>query len=262
MHRDRVLTSTSSMSRAPPFPTRRARSPSLTNGNSQQSSTKPLQIGRLPSRPTTPSNGSSHYVKGPTGSPNSNSSGPSRPQRSEFRSRQSGVSDVPSDYSRDYYRDSMSTTRSDVSTPHRPRPGTSTSNTPGGPRLPPPRSARGLTEDETTSPTLASAISAFQFAGVRKRAMTNGSDDLNYERERQQEIEEDKARQKRIRDKMPGRQPTSARTGEIDGMSRSRVRDQGPVDLYPTYHSCVGSGRGWLGAHGRKVPASSMYRFS
>ncbi|KAF4573092.1 hypothetical protein EYR36_007602 [Pleurotus pulmonarius] len=204
------------MSRAPPFPTRRARSPSLTNGNSQQSSTKPLQIGRLPSRPTTPSNGSSHYVKGPTGSPNSNSSGPSRPQRSEFRSRQSGVSDVPSDYSRDYYRDSMSTTRSDVSTPHRPRP--STSNTPGGPRPPPPRSARGLTEDEATSPTLASAISAFQFAGVRKRAMTNGSDDLNYERERQQEIEEDKARQKRIRDKMPGRQPTSARTGEIDAV--------------------------------------------
>ncbi|KAJ8509424.1 hypothetical protein ONZ45_g8399 [Pleurotus djamor] len=92
-----------------------------------------------------------------------------------------------------------------------------------------PRSSRTTksptTDDETVvSPTLNNAISAFQSAGFRKRAMTNGSDEINYQRERQQEIEQETARQQRIREKMPGRQPTKARAGDIDAVL-DQVRD-------------------------------------
>jgi exocyst complex component 4 len=61
-------------------------------------------------------------------------------------------------------------------------------------------------------------VSALTAAGARRRAMTNGSDDFEYQRERQAEIESEKIRQQRIRDKIPGRKPTRPRAGDIDGM--------------------------------------------
>jgi exocyst complex component 4 len=49
--------------------------------------------------------------------------------------------------------------------------------------------------------------------------MTNGSDDFEYQREREMEVEADRARQQRIRDKVPGRRVNGkARAGDIDGV--------------------------------------------
>lgn len=50
--------------------------------------------------------------------------------------------------------------------------------------------------------------------------MTNDSDDYEYQQERQREIEAEKVRQQRIRDKVPGRRANGkARAGDIDGQS-------------------------------------------
>ena len=49
--------------------------------------------------------------------------------------------------------------------------------------------------------------------------MTNGSDDMEYEAERRNEQEAEKARQQRIRDRAPGRRMNGkARAGDIDGL--------------------------------------------
>lgn len=217
------------MSRAPPFPTRRARSPSLIssasgpaqNSGQASSATRPLQIARPPSRPTTPSN--SGYITGtpPRGSiPNNAVTGPSRPQRSELRTRVSeySASDRASTSSRDPYRDSVSTVRSDASHQHRPRPGPSNNQgMPSTVRAKPQRMDSVPPNDGDRTP-IDTVMSAFQSAG-RRRAMTNGSDDLEYQRERQKEIEAENVRQQRIRDKVPGRRVNGkARAGDIDGM--------------------------------------------
>lgn len=219
------------MSRAPPFPTRRARSPSLTNGNGIPASpfpapTRPLQINRPTSRPTTPNN-SSFMSSSPRG-PNTASGGPSRPQRSELRSRQvseysdSGRTSTSSRATADssYYRDSITTTRSDG---FRPRNGTSTNTgTPPSSRSKPNRLRSAPPEEpEITSPAaISSVMSAFQAAGARKRAMTNGSEDMAYERDQRRAAEEEKLRQQRIRERTPGRRQTNGKTraGDIDGM--------------------------------------------
>ncbi len=66
-------------------------------------------------------------------------------------------------------------------------------------------------------------MSAFQSAG-RRRAMTNGSDDLEYQKEKRAEMEAEKARQQRIRDKVPGRRVNGkARAGDIDGVSLHNI---------------------------------------
>lgn len=222
------------MSRAPPFPTRRAQSPSLTNGNvptsnvpfsapGGPSATRPLQIARPPSRPTTPSN-SSILSSSPRGIPNTAPGGPSRPQRSELRSRVSEYSESEraSSSSRDNYRDSIMTTRSDYSQPFRSRGGGSSNpNTPGKSRPQPQRMRSAPSEEtETTTPiAMSSVLSAFQSAGARKRTMTNGSEEMEYQRDRQKEIEAEKVRQQRIRDKVTGRRVNGkARAGDIDGM--------------------------------------------
>jgi exocyst complex component 4 len=50
--------------------------------------------------------------------------------------------------------------------------------------------------------------------------MTNGSDDAEYEKARQQELEDEKRRQQRIRERAPGRKATGrANAGDVDGMS-------------------------------------------
>lgn len=211
------------MSRAPPFPTRR-RSPPLTNGSNLPSpspfsppgsSVRPLQISR-PERSTTPN--SSYTPNSPrTAPPNTAPGGPSRPQRSELRSRMSDY-DGSEQAS---YRDSISTTRSDVSVSQRPRPSASSNpNTPAKSRPKPQRlQSVPIDDGELTTPTsLASAMSAFKSAGSRRRALTNGSDEMEYQTERQMEIEAEKARQQRIRDKVPGRRVNGkARAGDIDG---------------------------------------------
>lgn len=216
------------MSRAPPFPTRR-RSPSLTNGINisvpspfsapGSSATRPLQISRQ-ERPTTPTDVyyGSNSPRAPP--PNTAPGGPSRPQRSELRSRMSdyaGSEQVS-------YRDSVSTTRSDASS--RPRAGASSN--PGTPlkSRPKPQRLQSAASDDSEQPTptssLASAaMSAFKSAG-RRRAMTNGSDDMEYQMERQNEMEAEKARQQRIREKVPGRRVNGkARAGDIDGEASS-----------------------------------------
>lgn len=75
-------------------------------------------------------------------------------------------------------------------------------------------------ETETTTPiAMSSVLSAFQSAGARKRTMTNGSEEMEYQRDRQKEIEAEKVRQQRIRDKVTGRRVNGkARAGDIDGM--------------------------------------------
>jgi exocyst complex component 4 len=55
--------------------------------------------------------------------------------------------------------------------------------------------------------------------------MTNGSDDMDYQREREQAREEERARQRRIQNKAPGRRTNErVRPGDIDGQ----------LPLYPT----------------------------
>jgi exocyst complex component 4 len=65
-------------------------------------------------------------------------------------------------------------------------------------------------------------MSAFQSAGSRRRAMTNESEDMDYEIERRNELQAEKVRQQRIRDKVPGRRINGkTRAGDIDGEHHS-----------------------------------------
>ncbi|KAJ7169705.1 exocyst complex component sec8 [Mycena filopes] len=201
------------MSRAPPFPNRRVRSPSLSNGNgpapsSSNGNVRPLQVARPPSRPTTPSN-SGPISSSPRGPSNPPPSGPSRPQRSELRSRGG------SDYSASSNRDSSAT---DASAPYRSRPGPSSNpNTLANARPKPQRIRSAPTDDEQTTPTaLGSVMSAFQSAGTRRRG-TN--EDMEYQRERREEMEAERQRQQRIQEKAPGRRVNGkARAGDIDAV--------------------------------------------
>lgn len=73
-------------------------------------------------------------------------------------------------------------------------------------------------ENAETPTSLGSVLSAFKSAGSRKKTLD--SDDAEYWREREQEIEAEKARQQRIREKVPGlRVRSNTKGGEIDGMS-------------------------------------------
>ncbi|TFK56605.1 Sec8 exocyst complex component-specific domain-containing protein [Heliocybe sulcata] len=227
------------MSRTSPFPSnsaRRARSPPLPYGGETQydpfaaSQVRPLQINRPPSRPTTPSNGS--FSPRSNGLPN----GPSRPQRSELRSRQSSdyyaqsehasTSSFRSGYDARDRRDSSITTSSNASYSSR----TQTV------RRPPERSMTGnsmMSDDSAPAPSLATVLSAFQGAGARKRAMTNGSADMEYERERERAMEEEKLRQKKLRSKgmkMNGK----AKAGDIDAIL-DQIKDDWEFVIDPDF---------------------------
>ncbi|TFK36881.1 Sec8 exocyst complex component-specific domain-containing protein [Crucibulum laeve] len=232
------------MSRAPPFPTRR-RSPSQTSGNpyaTQSSSapgnasTRPLQFSRPPSRPTTPSNSSlapSSPGYGPP--PNTAPIGPSRPQRSERRNRASeySASERASTSSQDPYRDSVHTARSDNGLPGR-NGATIPSERPKLQRLQSVPSEDGA---DTTPTSLTSALSAFQSAGSRRRKMTLDEEDVEYQRERENEIEAEKARQQRIREKAPGRKANgSARKGDIDAVL-DQVKDGWEFVIDPDFNN-------------------------
>lgn len=72
-------------------------------------------------------------------------------------------------------------------------------------------------------------MAAFRDAGetnIRRRELANGNDEGNYELERRSEVEREKARQDRIKERMPYRKPTAkAKTGEIDGQSKALIFD-------------------------------------
>ena len=205
------------MSRALPFPTYRqspshaavATSPSPSPFSpSSPSGARPIQISR-PDLPIAAGNN-----PGYTTSQNAQPSGPSRPQRSELRNRASDYD--PSESTS--HRDSVSTTRS-VASLQRPRgPPSGNPNTPSRPR---PQRLNSPVSDEGEQPTpasLTSALSAFKSAGARRRAMTDASDSTDYHMDRQSEIEAEKVRQQRIRDRVPGRRiKGSAPAGNIDG---------------------------------------------
>lgn len=199
------------MSRTPPFPSRR---PSVTNGVSYipssapgTSTTRPLQISRAGSRPTSPVNTSPSYPP-----PNTAPLGPSRPRRSELRARVEYSEPERASISSDPYRDrdSTSTSRSDYpSTSYRVPPKSTNTNTTMGSRS----RQQGLDGVQTVSPSL-SSFTAFRSADFSKGQNPDEVGD-NYQRDRELEIEAEKARQQRIRDK--GLAKGNARRGEIDG---------------------------------------------
>lgn len=199
--------------------------------------TRPLQIARPPSLPSTPSNA-------PFSSPNR----PHRPQRSDLRPRQpsdhsasertSTSSRIVNDLNARERRDSSSTTLSDASIQHRPIGSTSL---PTKPRLDPSRSTTSESPGSplsSTSPALSVAMAAFRDAGetnFRRRELANGNDGGNYELERRLEIEREKVRQDRIKERMPYRKPTArTKTGEIDGQSKALIF-YGPPHASTTY---------------------------
>jgi len=224
------------MSRAPPFPTRR-RSPSVTNGNpypNQQpssapgaSAVRPLQITRNGSRPTTPVN--SYVSSSPTSytTPNTAPLGPSRPQRSELRARADYQgSERASTSSQDPYTESSSNiSRFDVNGA-RNVPYSANNALPGSsPRQQSQRltSPSLNTDDPETTPTsLSNVLSAFQSAGSKRR-QTVEDDDYYYQRQRELEIEAEKARQLRLKERTPGIRSKSGRGGEIDGMESFNI---------------------------------------
>lgn len=85
--------------------------------------------------------------------------------------------------------------------------------------------SRSSAHDEAspTTPALASVMAAFREAGARKRAITNGNEDIAYEQEKQREKELEMRRQERIRERMPYRKATGkAKAGDIDGEESNR----------------------------------------
>lgn len=237
------------MSRAPPFPTRR-RSPSVTNAGLYSSqpasapgtSTRPLQISRpgtTSSRPTTPVN--SFTSNSPSLIPPSTAPiGPSRPQRSDLRTRaEYSGSERASTSSQDPYRDSIGTLRSEVDVyPYRTLPNSSNILT----SEPPPRQRSQRFKspiqdkgDDTTPTSLTSALSAFKSAGSRRRQTPSDDDDQNYRRERELEIEAEKARQQRIRDRATGVRG-KGRAGEIDAVL-DQVKDGWEFVIDPNFNN-------------------------
>lgn len=218
------------MSKAHPFPTnssRRAKSPVAPNEASSSSTsgsvTLPLSINRLPSRPMTP-----------------NGSSPARPARSDLRPRQTSQYSQSSVSLRTISRDSISTSRSD---------------TPSNGRVRARAQSNGQDEEPQTSPVALSAVmTAFQQAGSsRRRAMTNGT--MEREREREKELEEENLRQKRIRDKVPGRRPNgkSRAAGDIDGELLRHILVPTIIRLFPS-HSGSDQGRVGLRYRSRCKP--------
>jgi len=222
------------MSRTPLFSSRR-RSPSRTNGINISvpspfsppisSATRPLQISRQSDRPITPTSDAFRSNSPRTAPPNQSFTGPLRPQRSEMRSRMSDYSG--SEQPSASYRDSVSTTHSDISSLQKQRTGPSSSPSTSSKSRPRPQRLQSAPSDDseqTTPASLISAMSAFQSAGSRRRAMTNESEDMDYEVERRNELQAEKVRQQRIRDKVPGRRINGkGPAGDIDGEHHSRV---------------------------------------
>jgi len=212
---------------------RHTRTPSISNPlpnplnyPTSLTTSSPLQVAR----PSTPGHAAAFSPKAP---PFSSPNRPHRPQRSDLRLRQpsdhsasectSMSSRIASDLNTRERRDSSSTTLSDVSIQHRP---VGSIPLPTKPRSDPPRSvtseSSGLPSSTTASPVLSAAMATFRDAGrtnFRRHELANGNDEGGYyELERRSEVERERARQDRIKERLPYRQPTArAKTGEIDG---------------------------------------------
>ncbi|KAI0347837.1 Sec8 exocyst complex component-specific domain-containing protein [Trametopsis cervina] len=86
------------------------------------------------------------------------------------------------------------------------------------------------------SPSGAAAIAAFQHAFARRRDKAGDEyADTEYERERQREIAIQMDRQKRIREKVPGRRPTKPRAGDIDAVL-DEIKDEWEVVTNPDFN--------------------------
>ncbi|KAI0936742.1 hypothetical protein AcV5_004806 [Taiwanofungus camphoratus] len=202
---------------------------------------RPLQINRTPTRPPTPSSVSSISTSPST------TRGPPRPMRSGLRDRR--VSEHSSDRasmdsrithdSRDT-GDTVDPTRSDASLPYRTRNNVASSSnlySRQAAASPSPISPVSSMEDPQPSPaSLAAAVAAFQSLG-RKRGMSNDSlMDAEYERQREKEMELQKARQQRLRDKVPGRRPTGkAKAGDID-VVLEEIKDEWATVTHPDFN--------------------------
>ncbi|KAG1908278.1 Sec8 exocyst complex component-specific domain-containing protein [Suillus fuscotomentosus] len=223
------------MSRIPTFPVEPTGVPSLNNSNGSYPTTRPLQIARPPSRQAAPSNNTFA---------SSSPKGPIRPQRSELRPRQvseyserastsSRATQLEDHAARDR-RDSSSTTRSDSSAA--PQYNGSIGTADNRPRV---DISRSSAHDETspTTPALASVMAAFREAGARKRAITNGNEDIAYEQEKQREKELEMRRQERIRERMPYRKATGkAKAGDIDAVL-DQIKDEWEFAIDPDFNN-------------------------
>lgn len=79
-------------------------------------------------------------------------------------------------------------------------------------------------------------MAAFKDAGARKRGMTNEGNE-EYERDRKAEIERQKSRQERIRERMPGRRPTGkAKAGDIDAIL-DEIKDEWEFVIDPDFNN-------------------------
>ena len=183
------------MSRVSPYPaTPRNARPIADYGDTQ--STRPLEIGRSV-RPSTPTNSTS-------------SGGPSRPHRSGLRTRQTSISSVDSHATRDSRPDAQ------IQTPPRSRPRPTAMPIAASPEEMSPQSI----SSPITSAAMTAALSALQSAGQRRRAMTAGSEDAQWERQRTLDQEAERQLQKRIKDRVPQRRAKGkAKAGDIDGKS-------------------------------------------
>ncbi|KAG2159664.1 Sec8 exocyst complex component-specific domain-containing protein [Suillus bovinus] len=231
------------MSRIPTFPVEPTGVPPLNNSNRSYSTTRPLQIARPPSRQAVPSNNT--FASSPKSPSFSSPKGPLRPQRSELRPRKvsehserastsSRATQLEDHAARDR-RDSSSTTRSDSSAApqyHNGNIGTADNR----PRV---DISRSSAHDETspTTPALASVMAAFREAGARKRAITNGNEDIAYEQEKQREKELEMRRQERIRERMPYRKATGkAKAGDIDAVL-DQIKDEWEFVIDPDFNN-------------------------
>jgi len=187
------------MSRLPPFPTSRRSSSQTRQSSHIPPTTRPLHI----TRPA--------YTSRPDSPTNTTPVGPARPRRSELRDRriENGTERASLVAFENRFRDSASTThsgelRSQQEALHPPANRKTTEHTSNG--------------AETTSTSLASALDAFHSAGTsRRRRMTNASDEYSYQRQRQEEMEAEKARQQRYQERALRKNRTT-RIGDIDGM--------------------------------------------
>ncbi|KAH8099379.1 Sec8 exocyst complex component-specific domain-containing protein [Cristinia sonorae] len=227
------------MSKAPLTPgSRRPRTP---NGNDYDvsipvpSSTRPLQINRPPTRPATPSSSNTASQGSPRMPDYSLPNGPSRPQRSGLRSRQ------VSEYSEDGGSiDSRSTRdsriRESTEVPMARVNNVSSSSKAVNGRSRPGKNPTSPTSGDELSPTSSAAIAAFQSVITRRR--TNTRDDVmddEYEKAREREMEVQKVRQKRIRDKMPSRKTGRHKPGDIDAVL-DEIKDEWEMVTDPDFN--------------------------
>ncbi|EKM84205.1 hypothetical protein AGABI1DRAFT_52016 [Agaricus bisporus var. burnettii JB137-S8] len=95
----------------------------------------------------------------------------------------------------------------------------------------------GYTDDgnETTPTSLNSVMSAFKAAGTRRRVVTNGSDDFDYQRQRQEEFEAERARQERLQKKMI-KKKGNTKAGDIDAVL-DQIKDGWQFMIEPDFNN-------------------------